>query len=202
MGRHLGRGQIQEREIPVLRLHDLLDVLWRADQNLFRKLMGSDDGLRDFWKQGLDRNPAWFRRHPARRLVETQPHRVIPVRFFGDDASIGKTGNRKLLVHFWTPWLGGHLPTKCSRIPMLLMNYDMSLAGITELNLMRALVWSWQACFEGKHPSVDHEGNPFTDPKRAASARHLRRVSGCVCRHVERLEIHLRMFSPALELHC
>ena len=170
VGRHLGRNHIQEVDLPVLLPHDFLDLLWSVDEHRFRELMGSDGGLRDFWKQTLDRNPAWFRRHPARQIVEMQPHRVIPVRLFGDDASIAKTGKRKLLVQFWIPWLGGHLPTRCSRIPMLLMNYDTSIDGITELNLMRVLVWSWQACFEGIHPSVDYEGKPFTDRKRASKA--------------------------------
>ena len=102
--------------------------------------------------------------------VVRQPNRRIPIGIHGDDA--GTAGRHCVLGINWGS-VAQSLATMDSRIAFTGIRTEDCVQDDTVIEIYKVLKWSLNVLAEGKWPSLDHNGVPFTTTWRTKKARTL-----------------------------
>ena len=165
--------------LPIYPAHEYLSAIHDfGDDQLQISCLGSNglESVGEFWHH-VSHLP-WSQNHPA-----TQPGRVdrlpytIPACLFGDDARLFKSDK---MVVWQLSFFLSRAPTKLARFIIGVLPYWMIIPGKTLHDVHRAIVWSWQAAFDGRYPSVDHLGQQIT--QLHGHLRHQRVGNALCCR--------------------
>lgn len=145
--------------------HEFLSSLSKSP-DLFEELLCGPPGSLDwFWANTAATDPEWHSKHPVPAL-HTDPGTCIPIGIHGDDSGLYQSD--KMLVLTWGSVIR-QLLTLDSRMLFAAVTYAHVVPGKTVDVLYDVLAWSFNCMAEGRFPSHDHTGRPFSPdyhPKR------------------------------------
>ena len=107
-------------------------------------------------------NKEWVARHPI-AMVANFKRLSVPLRLFGDGVAcmgIAKAWGRSIEAITISSYLNSD-NSKLAQAPITLIWKGKRVEGRTMARAWQVISWSLQACFEGKHPLKDHNGNDW-----------------------------------------
>ena len=141
--------------------HELFHTLYTHGHEVFMHLLsgGSESALIEWWNDAKGLSDDWYENHPV--IQTNPPERRIPLGFHGDDA--GTYNGEKTLAVNW----GSIVSVGCTldtRLPFTMVKVKDLLPGFeTEKSIYEVLTWSLNALQEGKFPTHNERGLPFTE---------------------------------------
>lgn len=166
-GRGVNCGQVRDSTHIAALPHEWFAALCRIPVLTEVLLTGGETNLRAWWDQAAAWGGPWFESLTA---PTADPARRIPIGIHGDDA--GGHGSEKVTVLTWGSVAigGGTLDT---RLVFSMLKESETPSGTGLDRLLQVLSWSLNAMQDGRYPSHDHDGRPFSldyYPARAALA--------------------------------
>ena len=151
--------------MPLLLPHQLFGALWRYYPQSFDDLiLGSREHCKKFWAAVKD-SPQ-FKAHKL-GTVPGYEERCIPLKIHGDGTPVTGLGKGwgKLVDIFSVSSMLVNPGPSLLRNMMLFMLLQHLICRAAEHNTMDVVftmfIWSFKACWEGTHPSVDWNDNPL-----------------------------------------
>ena len=134
------------------------------------RFFGAPGSREDFWD--LMKAEPWFDRHPLReKFLSSCP--PTPLRTWGDDASLGKSGYTQARVMNWCSCVatGKSMNVK---IPIYILSTAM-MTDQTERPLLTVAAWSFTCLMTGVHPLAPKHRNNHKE-KFQCRNRHLEQL--------------------------
>ena len=124
----------------------------------FHQLFGTTEEIRSFWQSKDLRDPA-FRSHPALQRADFN-RLCVPLKLHSDGVVLSK--HDSLHVISWASFFSqGNILEIQILFAALVKSAWVAGEGGTASVLYKHLKWSLEACLEGKHPTLDWDGQPF-----------------------------------------
>lgn len=186
-----GAWRTAMEEVSVFLPHDWFECI--ASHDLMDPIFGAKE-VPNFWKQVSDKDPRLFM-NPMKRVTHWK-EKFIPFLVHGDGAphhkhdSIQVSSFKSMLsieaVNTAMLLLAG-LPEAMRCTEKRCNDRRLPFLGDTDDFLGHYYVWSWNAVFEGKHPSTDPWKRPFAAGSRRATLAgkwldEVHQMRGCIWR--------------------
>jgi hypothetical protein len=145
-------------EVPILLPHQVFSYIATKRPELFRSFT-LDDNLPSFWDAADARHDPQMAGHPMKGRADWRS-KAVPLLLHGDAG--GYTNRDSLEVTSWGGLLCSEDTWRCRYIATVFVcSAEQGGRGGTMDVIWSVLRWSFAACFEGRHPAVDHNGRAF-----------------------------------------
>jgi len=168
-----GPNRTEDKPHPMIWPHMLFAELYHSNPEAFQHRLcgGNIENIPKFW-DAMTTHPA-FEHHPMRLRTDTHYYsKAIAIAVHGDEVpvkGVGKSWGQSAACYNWSSCL-----SNCS---VLLKNFLVSFiyqglmvkpskdVNLTLDKFFKELHWSLLACYRGKWPTEDSDGNPLHDSK-------------------------------------
>ena len=143
------------RAFPMLLPTDIVQYIYdHSSEDDFRRRFGTEDDqqLLLYWERMSTED--WFREHPLREQIESNPLKHYPLRLHGDDAEYSKRS--KILILNMSGVLC-QLQTILSRMLLVCFTMAFMLGAETFEPFYRVLAWNFRCMSTAKHPERNHK---------------------------------------------
>ena len=143
--------------VAMLLPHEMFaDICTKMPALAAERICGAPGTAEDFWD--LMKGESWMATHPLReRLLSSNP--PTPLRTWGDDCALGKSGYTEARVMNWCSCVGTGTSMEV-KIPIYILS-TAQMTGQTEGPLLYVIAWSFFCLMTGVHPSLDPWGEPW-----------------------------------------
>ena len=146
--------------------HELFSHLFSWDRSTFDTMFFGDPGeASEFWSRLELWSPEWWRVHPLRLQILSEPENWAPLRLFGDDLAVNKERNRNIFLKQFSSLLCRN-ETWFNQMLGFVLWRESLIERTTDYASLAVYTWSLNVLAGGVWPSTDHNGDPWKSGPR------------------------------------
>ena len=139
--------------------HQMFATLCDEYPKVLRTGFGSaPGGLREFWRAAIASEDPHLHGHPVLDLEEGWQDLAIPLTLYGDGARFARVDSLEIIA--WSMLLSKEC-TWAKRFVSAAFVKSAEWGKETWKTIWEVLAWSFAAIFRGRHPELDHRGDPW-----------------------------------------